>query len=224
METQDASAEIMFKLWPWLEANRKRLIYLGAAALAVFFIWLFLSTQRQQREQSAGEAYTKFQLNQPPTLTVQQVVDGYSKIANDYSGTLAAQRAQLQAAAMLFGAGRYADSQAAFQKFLDAGGSGALALGAQLGVAASLEAQGQLDAAAEKYHAVTTAYPESTEAITAKFAQGRVLELQGKPSEALTRYQDVARSPLAGSMAQEAAQRAAAIQAKLPTPAPAAKL
>ena len=213
----------MFKLWPWLEANRQRFIYLGSAAIAVFFIWLFVSTQHQQRERAAGEAYTNFQLNQPPTLTVQQVADGYSKIANDYAGTLGAQRAQLQAAAILYGAGRYADAQALFQKFLDSSAGSPLAAGARLGVAASLEAQGKLDAAAAEYRAVATGFPDSTEALAAKFAQGRVLEAQGNLSDAVARYQEVARSQLAGSMGQEAAQRIALIQSKLSAAKPAAK-
>ena len=223
METQDASAEIMFKLWPWLEANRKRLIYIGVAAVAAFFIWLYVSTQHQQRETAAGEAYTKLQLNSPATVTAQQLAASYAKIASDYAGTVAAQRAQLQAGTVLYADGRYADAQAAFQKFLAAGNGSPLAPAAQLGVAASLEAQNKLDDALTAYHALATSYPDATETISAKFAQGRVLELQGKLADAVTRYQDVARSQLAGSLAQEAAQRVAVIQAKLAAAKPAAK-
>jgi predicted negative regulator of RcsB-dependent stress response len=223
METQDASAEIMFKLWPWLEANRKRLIAIGGAAVAVFFIWLFISTQHQQRETAAGEAYTKLQLNSPATVTAQQLAAAYAKIASDYAGTVAAQRAQLQAGTVLYADGRYAEAQAAFQKFLAADSGGPLAPAAQLGVAASLEAQNKLDDALTAYHAVATSYPDAAETIPAKFAQGRVLELQGKLADAVTRYQDVARSQLAGSLAQEAAQRVAVLQAKLTAVKPTAK-
>ena len=34
MQTQDAPAEIIFKLWPWLEANQKRLIAVAVAIVA----------------------------------------------------------------------------------------------------------------------------------------------------------------------------------------------
>jgi len=61
------------------------------------------------------------------------------------------------------------------------------------------------------------------EVVAAKFAQGRVMELQGKLTEASAYYQEVARSPLAGSMASEAAQRIALIQVKLSAAKPAAK-
>lgn len=223
MQTQDAPAEIMFKLWPWFEANRKRLIIAAVAAVVAFFIWFFITSQRQQNELAAGEAYTKLQLNPTPNPTVQQVADGYLQLANRYSGTLAAQRAQLQAATLYYGAGRYADAQALFQKFLASANGSPLAPGARLGVAASLEAQGKLEAAATEYHSVTTIFPDAAEVIPAKFAQGRVMELQGKLTEASAYYQEVARSPLAGSMASEAAQRIAMIQVKLAAAKPAVK-
>lgn len=214
----------MFKLWPWFEANRKRLILAGVVALVIFFIWFFISSQRQQKELAAGQSYTKLQSSLPPNPTVQQVADAYLKIANDYAGTGAAQRAQLQAAALYFSAGRYAEAQALFQKFLTSAGGSPLVAGARMGVAASLEAQGKLDAAAAEYHVVVTGSPEAVEAVAAKFAQGRVLELQGKLNEASAYYQEVTRAPLAGSMASEAAQRLASIQLKLPATKPAAKL
>jgi predicted negative regulator of RcsB-dependent stress response len=223
MQTQDAPAELLVKFWPWFEANRKRLILVGVAALVIFFIWFFISSQRQQKELAAGQAYTKLQLSLPPNPTVQQVADAYLKIANDYAGTVAAQRAQLQAAALYFSAGRYADAQALFQKSLASAGGSPLAAGARMGVAACLEAQGKLDAAAAEYHAVATSNPEAVEAIASKFAQGRVLELQGKLNEASAYYQEVTRAPLAGSMAQEAAQRLALIQTKIAATKPAAK-
>jgi predicted negative regulator of RcsB-dependent stress response len=215
MQTQDASAEFLLKFWPWLEANRKRLIIAGVAAVVIFFVWFYFSSQRQQAELAAGQAYTEFQLNQPPTLPAQQVADGYLQIANKYAGTLAGQRARLQAAGILFGAGRYAEAQAQFQSFLAAANGSPLAASAQAGIAASLEAQGKLDDALAAYRKVASGYPDSIDAIQAKFAQGRVLESQGKLSDAVNAYQDVVRSPLAGTFASEAGQRIALIQTKL---------
>lgn len=211
----------MFKFQPWFEANRKRLIVIGVAALVGLFVWYYLTTRRQQQELAAGQAYTQFQLNQPPTLQAQQVVDGYLKIAQDYSGTMAGQRAQLQAAITLFDAGKYADAEKQFETYLAANGDSTLAAPAQAGVAASLEAQGKLDQALTAYRAVTTTYPDTTTAIEAKYSCGRVLELQGKLSEAVTFYQDVARSPLAGSLASISHQRIAEIQPKLSAQKPA---
>lgn len=222
METQDASAEFMFKFWPWFEANRNRLIVAAVVLVLAFFVWFFISTQHQQKEVAAGQAYTQFLLNQPPATATQLVADGFLKIATDHPGTLAGQRARLQAAATLFEAGRYAEAQTQFQNFLASEGGSSLAVLAQSGVAASLEAQGKLDDALAAYRKVVTAYPDSTDVILAKFAQGRVLELLGKLSDAVTSYQDVTKSPLAGSLGSEAAQRIAQIQTKLAAAKPAA--
>jgi predicted negative regulator of RcsB-dependent stress response len=223
MQTQDAPAEFIFKLWPWLEANRKRLLFIGAGAAVVIFVWYFLATQREQKEQAAGQAYTQFQLSQPPSSSAQQVADGYLKIASQYAGTVAGQRARLQAAAILFSAGKYPDAQTIFQNFAATESGSSLQAAANLGVAACLEAQGKLDEALTKYNSVSSSYPNTNEATDARFAQGRILELQGKLNEALTYYQEIARVQLAGSLASEAGQRAALIQVKLATAKPAAK-
>lgn len=223
MQSQDVSTEFLIKFWPWFEANRKRLIGMAVAVTVILVIWYFVTTQREQKAVDAGQAYTQLQLNMPANPTAQQVADAYLKVAGQYAGTLAAERAQLQAAAVLFSAERYQDAQALFQKFLDANGGSSLAAAARLGVAASLEAQNKLDAAATEYRAVTTSYPGAAEALPAKFSLGRVLELQGKLSEATSYYQEVEHSPLAGSLASEAAERLAQIQSKLAAAKPAAK-
>jgi predicted negative regulator of RcsB-dependent stress response len=213
MQTQDASAEFLIKFWPWLEANRQRLIVMAVAVVVVLFFWYYIDTQKEQKAINAGQAYTQLQLSMAPNPTVQQVSEAFLKLASQYAGTIAAERAQLQAAAVLFDAGRYADAQAQFQKFLDANHGSSLAAAAQLGVAASLESQNKLADAATAYRMVTTSYPNSAEALPAKFSLGSVLEAQGKTTEAIGYYQEVARMPLAGSLASEAAQRLAQIQA-----------
>ena len=212
MQTQDTPTEFLIRFWPWFEANRKRLTLTGVAAGVILLGGYFYSTQQAQKAVDAGRAYSQLQLNLPPNPTVQQVADAFLQLAQKYPGTLAGGRAQLQAASVLFSAGRYADAQALFQKFADANAGGTLAATAQFGVAASLEAQNQPDAAATKYRLVMTGDASSTEALPAKFALARVLEAQGKLKEAAGYYAEVMHSPLAGSLAQEAAQRLATIQ------------
>ncbi len=216
MQTQDAPADFIIKFWPWFEANRQRLIITAFAVVAVLFVWYYITTQKAQNAIYAGQAYTQLQLNLPPNPTVQQVADAFNQLAQKYSGTVAGERAQLQAAAVLFSAARYPDAQATFQTFLGANSGSSLAPAAQFGVAASLEAQNKLDDAATAYRAVTTSYPDSSEALPAKFSLGRILESQGKLTEATSFYQEVTRSPLAGSLASEAAQRLSQIAATKP--------
>jgi predicted negative regulator of RcsB-dependent stress response len=223
MQTQDTPAELIIKFWPWLEANRRRLIVIGAGLLLVCFAWFFFAKQKEQTEITAGQDYTVFQMSQPPTVSAQQVADGYLKIATKYSGTQAGQRAWLQAGAILFGGGRYADAQQVFQNFLKSEGGSPLAAQAKVGFAACLEAQGKLDEALAAYRTAAVGRSDSVEVVVAKFSQGRVLELQGKLTDAVSAYQEVSRSPLAGSLASEAAQRIALLQTKLASAKPATK-
>src|ERR1700722_20184362 len=113
MQSQDTTVDWLLKLWPWFEANAKRLIYLSVfAAIAVFLI-SFYSWRQNQRQIEAGDAFTRAFISG----NAGQPTDAFLKIAADYSGTGAGQRALLQGAALLFVSGKYADAQAQFQKF-----------------------------------------------------------------------------------------------------------
>ena len=223
MQTQDAPAEIIFKLWPWLEANKTRLIGAGVAILIVVGVLYFISSQREQKEIDAGQALTMLLVTPTPNANSGQMATNFAKLAEKYPGTAAGQRAQLQAAATMFGAGHYADAQAQFQKCLDASASGPLAATAELGVATSLEAQNKLDLATAAYQKVTSGFAGSASVLPAEFALGRIAEQQNKLAEAVAHYEKAARATLGGTLAQDAAQRAFEIKAKLAAaPKPAA--
>jgi len=219
MQTQDAPAEILFKLWPWLEANKNRLI-IGAVVLVVIGgIFYFMSAQKAQAEVDAGQAMTAQTMSLESDGPSSQTAAQFQQLADKYPGTAAAKRAQLQAAGALFNAGNYADADTQFEKFLAGNPTGPLAATAVLGIAASLEAQNKLDLAAAAYHRVVTAYPDSGCVPMADLAQGRIAEQQNKLTEALNHYEDAARSPLGGSIAQEAMIRATELKAKMPATA-----
>src|ERR1700733_3420258 len=114
MQTQDAPAEFLFKLWPWLEANKNRLI--GALVAVIIFagVMYFISSQREQKEIDAGQALTLLLESPGANASSGQMADAFSQLAAKYAGTAAGQRAQLQAAAAQFSAGSYADAQAQF--------------------------------------------------------------------------------------------------------------
>lgn len=223
MQSDDISTEFMLRFWPWFDANRKRLIALGVVVLVALLVWYYLKTSRESHTLAAGQAYTEFQLNQPKTESTQQVAEGYQNIAKEFAGTLTAQRAQLQAAEILFNAGNYAAAQTQFESFLKANATSPLAGTARLGVGACQESQGKLDDALATYRQVKTGYPSTAEGINANFSSARVLELQGKLANAISAYQEVMNSPLAGSLASEAASRAALLQVKLAAQTEAAK-
>ena len=221
MEIQDAPAAYFFKLWPKIEANWIRIIMGGSVIVVAAVLISFYSWQRDQKEINAGKALTQFMMSAPRNVTSSQQADNYLKIAGDYQGTTAGQRAWLQGAAMLFAAGRYADAQTQFQKFLDAHSDSFFAAQAALGVATSLDAQpGKTDLAAGAYQRVINIASDVMVASSAKFALAQIDERQGKLADAMNLYEDVMRNNPNSSLGSEAGLRAMELKMKLPSARP----
>jgi predicted negative regulator of RcsB-dependent stress response len=220
MQLQDAPANYFFKLWPWFEANRNRIIggvgvIVVAAGLISYYSW-----QRDQKEMVAGKALTQVIRSIPRNATTGQQADLYLKISTDYQGTSAGQRALLQGAAMLFAAGRYADAQAQFQKFLDVHPGSFFAGQAALGVATSLDAQGKTDLAAGVYQRIINSYSDTVAVDSARFALAQINERQGKFAEAVNLYEAIVRYNPNGSLGSEAGLRLMELKMKLPSASP----
>jgi len=226
MQLQDAPAAYLFKLWPWFEANRIRIIWGGGVIVVAAGLISFYSWQRDQKEITAGKALTQVMGSIPRNATASQEADLYLKISTDYQDTSAGQRALLQGAAILFTAGRYADAQAQFQKFLDAHPGSFFAAQAALGVATSLDAQGKTDLAAGVYQRIINSYTDATAVDSARFALAQIDERQDKPAEAANLYEAIVRYNPNGSLGSEAGLRLMELKMKLqsasPSTAPAA--
>ena len=220
MELHEAPATYLFKLWPWFEANRIRIIWGGGVIVVAAGLISFYSWQRDQKEITAGKALTQMMSSIPRNATASQQADLYLKITADYQGTSAGQRALLQGAAMLFAAGRYADAQAQFQKFLDAYPGSYFAAQAALGVAASLDAQGKTDLAAGGYQRIINNYSDAVAVDAARFALAQIDERQGKLAEAANLYEAIVRYNPNGSMGSEARLRLMELKMKLPPASP----
>ena len=211
MQAQDTTTLFLFKLWPWVEANKNRLIAgVAIAVIAVFAIW-YAACQREAKEIAAGQALTQVAITGGGPSA-----DAYLKVAADYPGTLAGQRALLQGAAALFDAGKYTDAQAQFQKFLDAHPDGDFSGQAALGVASSLDAQGKTDLAVGAYQKVISNASDPVVVGAAKFGLARIEESQGRLNDALVLYQDVASAEPGSSLGSEAAMRLMELRSKLP--------
>jgi predicted negative regulator of RcsB-dependent stress response len=223
MQPQDTPTAFLIKLWPWIEANRNRLIAGGGIVIVAIFLYFFLSWQRDQKEINAGVALSQSALSLPPNASESQWADFYLKIANQYPDTLAGRRAWLQGAAALFAVGKYADAQAQFQKFLDAHPDSEFSASAALGVAASLEALGKLDPAIGAYRQVANGFSSQMAAANAaKFALARIDGQQGKLTDALNFYESIVRSNPGSPLAQSATLRAMELRTKMVSATPAA--
>jgi predicted negative regulator of RcsB-dependent stress response len=197
MELHDAPAHYFFKLWPWIEANRTRLMIGGGIVIVGAGLISFRSYQRTQREIDAGTALTQAMMADPRNNTVDQQAGLFMKVAEDYSGTAAA------------------------QQFLKQYSSSTLAAQAALGLASCLDAQGKTDPAAAAYQQVLKSYSDSAVALHAKFRLAQINEQQGKITDALNLYEDLARANPNTSLGSDAGLRAMELKMTTTTaPAP----
>jgi TolA-binding protein len=221
MQLQDAPATYLFKLWPWIETNKIRIACGGGIVVVAIGLISFYSWQRDQKEITAGETLSRMMMSDSRTTTAAQQAGLFMKVAGDYPGTAAGQRAILQSAGMLFEAGKYPDAQTQFQQFLNQYPGSPLAAQATLGVAASLDAQGQTDSAAGVYQRVITSYSDVIVASYAKYRLAQIDERLGKWTEALNLYEDVARSNPGSQLGSEAGLRAMELKMKPSSASPA---
>jgi predicted negative regulator of RcsB-dependent stress response len=231
MQPQDATTLYFFKVWPWIETNKNRLIVGACIIAAAVCLAYFFSWRHEQSEIAADKALTALFISLPADTGTDKLADLYLGVAAKNHGTLAGQRALLQGAAILFDAGRYAEAQAQFQKFLNDYPDNAFAPQASLGVAASLDAQGKTDLAAGAYQKIINGFADATAVNAAKFSLARIDESQGKLTDAFHDYADVAEhSNPNSSLGSEAVQHAIELKARLPAapsptnPAPAFNL
>jgi len=213
MRAEDATSDFFFKFWPWLDANKNRVIGIALALVVLFGGWAFFGWQRERKESAASGALSQLLM---PSAPLADPAAAFLKLADQFAGTSAGGDARLQGAAALFSNGKYAAAQTQFQKFLDENSGSPLAATAALGVAASLEAQNQFDLATTAYQKIVSNYANSSIALTAQFALGRIAELQGRFAEAATDYEAVARVNNGTSLASEAGLHLMEIRSKLP--------
>jgi len=217
MEAQDAAATYFFKAWDWVE-NNLRTVIIGVAIIVVAVIIVsYYFWHQNEMEVAAGRALTQFLVSASPSSDPNELADSYLKIANDYSGTQAGDRALMLGAGTLFAAGKYPQAQSQFQKYLSVDPNGPLSAAAALGIAASLDAQGKTDQAVGAYQRVISGFSDANAVDAAKFALGRIDEQAGKFVDAEKFYQDVVRNNPNSVLGSEAAIRAGQLRSKAPS-------
>ena len=217
MESNDAAATFMLKLWPWIEANKNRLLT-GTAIVLVIVIGVSLYFWRRDQNQiSAGDAMTQNMIALQPNSTPASVSQGYLDVANDYSGTPAGERALLQAATSFFTQGKYTDAQGYFQSYLDTHADGQFSGIAALGVAKCLEAEGKINDAIGAYNKVINQFSSDQQSVLrARFSLAQLNIQQGHYTDAFSQFQTVYQADMYGPLGNEARQYLFELQSKLP--------
>ncbi|MEI7732702.1 MAG: tetratricopeptide repeat protein [Verrucomicrobiota bacterium] len=192
VETTQSTADIKFLTW--LEENKKRLVVGVGVAIGIAVIVTCYNYYSEQQEVNASEALTGLRgpipgVSKAPPATSAQ----YFKVAEQYSGTSAAAQASLMGAEALYNEGKYAEAQAAFEKFLAQNGSHPMVAQAVLGIATCLDAAGKPNDALAKYQDASRQYSYDLSVVSiSKLAMARIYEAQAKFSEAFKTYKDMA--------------------------------
>jgi predicted negative regulator of RcsB-dependent stress response len=222
MEPNDAAATFLFKVWPWIEANRNKIIAGTGIVLVIVVIVLFISWRREANRTDAGDALTQALVTMPPNSDPSQLSQSYLQIADDYAGTPAGTRALLEGASVLFAEGKYTDAQGHFQRYLDEHPDDEFSSLAALGVARCLEAEGKLNDASGAYQRVISDFSDEQCVNQARYSLALINLQQGHYNDAFQGFQAVMQSDTYGTLGTEARQYAFELQSKLPRQAPTA--
>jgi TolA-binding protein len=180
----DITTAAELHLTGWWEKNKTRVFQIAIIAAVVAFLASFYIWRKNQRETEAAEALSAVT---PGADTAQSLL----KIAENYSGTAAADRAVFEAAGATFAAGKFDDAGKLFERYLREFPDGSERAAALLGVAACLDSQGKAADAIQKYQDVSQRFSSSPAAANAKASLARLYEAQGKPELALPLYQEL---------------------------------
>jgi predicted negative regulator of RcsB-dependent stress response len=184
----------LYNFYGWLHTNRKRvlagaIVVVVVAAVTSLWIW-----HNNQNEAVANqELLDAASVSGMTGLEEHARRDALLKINQEYPGTIAGANAQLLAAKASFLEGKYADARQGFSKFVSDHPGHDLIPQAQVGIAASFEADGQLSEAVGKYKEIAAIYAtDANIANPVKLTLGRLSEAQNKPEVAVTFYQELA--------------------------------
>ncbi|MFT4690224.1 MAG: tetratricopeptide repeat protein [Verrucomicrobiia bacterium] len=187
-EQQPEEQDLWLQIQAWAE-TRKRQLRLGGIGLIVAVFVAYTATHFSARKEFNANAAI-FELEKFEEGKEILAVD-YLKVATDFHGTTAAERALYLAAGQLFTENKYPEAQQRFEEYLAQYPGRFWATGAHYGVAAALDAQNRTDEALAAYEAVIGQAVGTSEANLAKLSAAVLLEENGKPERALKYYDEL---------------------------------
>ncbi len=221
MDAEKQKSQALYEFLAWLEVNKKRVIVgavvvAAAVGLAVFWNWY-----RNQRETNASEALSNVRLHTTPSEPLPaDTADKLEKVATDFPGTQAATRAELIRASVLFGAGKYAEAEGAFAKYIRDHQESRWLGQAYFGVAVCLDAQNKVNDAIAKYEDFLRRFSNDPNADQARLNLGVLYEAANKPAEAAKEYDKIVKAMSYSPAQGEAQERQRRLLAKHPELAP----
>jgi tetratricopeptide (TPR) repeat protein len=223
MESKVAELPLSHKAWAWFEKNQKQALTSASVVVIVGLIIWFFVWQNGEKQVQASEELSSIAVRQISAAAAgsQDAPQAYLKVASDYPKSKAAARALLLAAGALFTEGKYAESQALFERFTREFHDSPLLGEGLLGVASCLEAQGKTDQAAGAYKDLITRHPADSVAPQAKFSLAGLYEVQKRPELARDLYDQVERESRYGILGGEAGLRLEELAQKNPNLTPA---
>jgi len=200
----------IYDLIAWIEVNKAKVATVAVALVAIGFILATVRYMREKKETGASAALLALKpaLN-PQTNAAPVQPSALLKVAEDFSGTAAAERALILAAATHFTEGKYAEAEAAYSRYQSGHAGGLWSATAGYGLAAAQEAQGKTKEAQASYQGVAAGFPNSSLADSAKMALARMAESQKQPEQALRLYNELL-APKLGAQPGEMPNPAAA--------------
>ncbi|HEY1171979.1 MAG TPA: tetratricopeptide repeat protein [Verrucomicrobiae bacterium] len=190
-----AAPDISLQLETFVEVYKKQIGIVILAGAILGTVGYAYTANQKKKENAASTALAMVELNLPQPApggkAAEPKPEDFFKVAADFAGTAAAERAILHGAVALFEADKFAEAQQKFEEFSAQYPASEAKATAELGVAASLEAQKQLDKAAEAYQRVITSYATQSEATQAKLGLASVHEQKGQAAQALKLYEEV---------------------------------
>ncbi|MGO8698945.1 MAG: tetratricopeptide repeat protein [Limisphaerales bacterium] len=196
MDVETTQSDLFFRLMAWLHANRKRIL-IGAIAIAVIALVIGLFSWRKAAEDANANAHF-FAI--PGVVGISARAEVVSptpllNVAQEYPETTAGAYGLLLGAEELFMQAKYPEAQQDFAKFLAQYPDSQLVPEARLGVAASIEAQGNIKEAVQKYQELVNAFPGETHISSpARLTLARLYEQENQPQLALGLYSQLAQS------------------------------
>ncbi len=164
----------------FFERHRLPLIILAVAAVGAAVVFGVSSYRVSNRMTAAAQS-----------LSEAKNREDLEAVYRNYPETPSASLALIQAGAFAFSAGDYTAARDAYLLFREKYPEHTLADFAQMGIAASLEAEERWNEAIEAYRRVIAQYPDSARVPEAAFNQGRCWKNAGRLEEARRSFQEL---------------------------------